>query len=463
LGIPSVVIQRKEFVGVTSNAVAGLGFSPEIAMVVFPVDLFLVDSDISPIKENFDKFVYGLTKWEPKVKKKGVIKPSNITVEGKDYAEALSDMNRMCLQNNWGDGLPLLPATEDRVQWILRGTDLSPETVVGKILPQGRIASMTTLATALAMAGGRPEYLPVLTASIKAMLDPSNTHGNWQATTSSVYPVAIVSGPIAKQIRLNSGFGLVGPSSAYPAGGVIGRAMRLLQQDVGGAVPGVGTMAQYGGMRYTNAVFAEDEAGFPPGWQTLSVERFKQPKGTNTVTFYTVNGATNIYRLGYSARTGGLTAEQDALEGLYRIAQYMNAPNMTVLDGYDEGAPGILLLASPIAKQYADLGWTKEKIRQYLWENTKIPVTEIKKTGFIGLIERDLPNVFKAGLQDPWPITSKPENIVVLVAGGRHPTHAYWMQAMGGAKLVNVKIDLPAKWNELIKEAERDLGPVPAN
>ena len=458
LGIPTVVLQRNEFVGVTKNAVAGLGFSPEIAMVSFPVNLFLIESDVSPVKENIDKFVDGLTKWEPTVKKKGIMMPPKVRVEGENYPDALAKMNALFLQNQWADGLPLLPATEERVKWILKGTDLPPGSAVGsgKVLPRGGIATVETLAVALAMAGGRPEYLPVLIAAVEAMLDPGLNHQGWQATTCSIYPAVIVDGPIAKQIRLNSGFGLIGPDSLHPAGATIGRALRSLQQDVGGAVPGVGTMAQFGGMRYTNAVFAEDEEGLPPGWQPLNTDRFGQAKGTNTVTVYPVSSATNILRRG-TGKEPGLEAE--ALQSLYIIAGYMKAPNQSLLYGYEEGTPGILILSSTVARQLSELGWTKEKIRKFLWDNTKIPLAEVERTlkTWIDSEEFDL----KKTIKDPWPITSKPENIMIVVAGGRHPTHAYWMQAAQGPKLVNSKITLPAKWDDLLKDAENDLGPLP--
>jgi hypothetical protein len=82
-------------------------------------------------------------------------------------------------------------------------------------------------------------------------------------TTQPTFPGVIVSGPIAEQIRVSSGYGVMGPDPSYPAGGAIGRAIRLIQQDLGGAIPGKGTMAIFGGMRFTNAVLAEDEAGLP--------------------------------------------------------------------------------------------------------------------------------------------------------------------------------------------------------
>jgi len=455
-GIPTVVVQRQEFVGATKNAVAGLGFLPEIAMVVFPVGLFLVGSDLSPIQQKVELFIQGLTRWEPEMTQWKRNDPPAIEIQGKDYEENFAKMNRLFLAKRWGDGLPLLPPTEERLKWVLRGTDLPPGTRIGKILPLGRIATVKTVAVALAMAGGRPEYLPLLIATVGAVIDPALSHESWQATSSSVYPAVIVNGPVAKQVRLNSGFGLLGPDALHPAGGVIGRALRLLLQNVGGAVPGVGTMSQFGGMRYTNAVFAEDEEGLPPGWEPLSVECFGVPPGANSLAVCTVSSAVNITRRG----TGKETPEEEALGSLHRIAAYMEAPNVNGLKGYDEGTPGLLLLSSTAALQLANLGWTKDKIKGFLWENSRIPVSKLERTGMLFFLkERGFDPL---ALPDPWPITRVPRNIVIVVAGGRHPTQAYWMQGAHGPKTVSSRIHLPAKWEQLLKEADADLGPPPA-
>lgn len=439
----------------TKNAVEGLGFPREIAMVVFPVAQFLIESDITPVRQNIDKFIEALTRWEPTVKGRTVtVKPPMINIEGKGYEEAFTNMNRQFLINRWGDGLPLLPATTERVDWILRGTDLSPDTEIGAVLPKGRIATVEIIAVALAMAGGRPEYLPVLIGAIDSILDRGLRHQNWQATSSSIYPVVIVNGPIAKQIRLNSGFGLMGPDALHPAGAGIGRAIRLILQNVGGALPGVGTMAQFAGMRYTNAVFAEDEAGLPPGWEPLNVEYFGLPKGANTMAVYPVSSASNVLRRG----TGKETLQDETLAGLHRIAAYMKCPNVNVFEGYANGAPGILLISSIVANQLAGLGWTKEKIKDFLWENTKIPLSDINKWGFVQYMkDRNIGHT----IQDPWPITSKASNIMLVVAGGRHPTHAYWMQGAQGPRTVSREIKLPAGWSDLMREAEEEFGALP--
>jgi hypothetical protein len=455
-GIPTVVVQRQDFVGATKNAVAGFGFPPEVAMVVFPVGLFLVGSDLAPIGRNVDLFIQGLTRWKPSTQETKNIDPPAIEIRGKDYQDNFARMNRLFLAKRWGDGLPLLPPTEERVKWILRGTDLPPDTRIGKVLPLGRIATVRTVAVALAMAGGRPEYLSLLIATVEAAIDPALSHQSWQATSSSVYPAVIVNGPVARQVRLNSGFGLLGPDALHPAGGLIGRALRLFLQNVGGAVPGVGTMSQFGGMRYTNAVFAEDEEGLPPGWEPLSAEYFGIPRGVNSLAVCTVSSAVNITRRG----TGKEAPEEEALGSLHRIAAYMEAPNVNGLKGYDEGTPGILLLSSTAALQMASLGWTKEKIKEFLWENSRIPVSKLKRTGMLYFLKER--GMDPETMPDPWPITRTARNIMIVVAGGRHPTQAYWMQGAQGPKNVSARVHLPVGWEELLKEADAEMGPAPA-
>lgn len=346
-------------------------------MVTFPIDPFLVDSDLTPIQEKLHEFVEGLVSWQPKTLKTGVYSPPIMHIEGRDYEAALDAMNRQFLMNTWGDGLPLNAPTEERVNWILTGTDQPRQDVIGKVMPRGGIATVETVAAALAMAGGRPEYLPVLIAAVEAILEPSLEHDKFQATSGSTFPVVIVNGPIADQIRLNSGFGLLGPDPQHPAGASIGRALRLLLQNVGGALPGVGTMAMFGGMRYTNAVFAEDEEGLPEGWEPVSTNQTGIARGRNAVTVYVATGASNILRRG----VGKETLDEEGTQSLHRVASYLGSPSPHYTHGWVNGSPGALLMSRVVAKQLAGLGWNKASIKQFLWEQSRIPQTQVRETG----------------------------------------------------------------------------------
>ena len=192
-----------------------------------------------------------------------------LSVEGASYEDALVKANDLLLANLWGDGLPLWPPTRERVDWILRGAALPRTHVIGKFPPRGGVTTVETCAIALAMAGGRPEYLPVLIAAVEAFLDPASNSEQLQATSGSAFPVVIVNGPIGSadppQLRLRlSRSGSAAPRRREHRA----RAAPACSRTWAARVPGMGTMANYGGMRYTNVVFAEDEDNLPPGWTT---------------------------------------------------------------------------------------------------------------------------------------------------------------------------------------------------
>jgi hypothetical protein len=439
---------------VVRNAFAGLGFDQNAPMVTLPMQPFLVGSDLAPVQEKLQAFIDGLTSWEPGAKQTGVQQPPMLHIEASGHEAALDEMQRQFLTNTWGDGLPLHAPTQARVDWILKGTEQPRHRVMGKIMPQGGMATVETLAVSLAMAGGRPEYLPILIAAVEAILDPGLEHDKWQATSGSTFPVVIVNGPVAQQIRLNSGFGLLGPDPRHPAGASIGRALRLLLQNVGGALPGTGTMSMFGAMRYTNAVFAEDEAGLPDGWNPVCTDHFGWPRGSNAVTVYVATGASNIMRRG----VGKETPEDEALQSLHRVAGYLRSPSPHYTHGWAHGTPGALFMSRVVAQQLAGLGWTQATIKRFLWEHASLSQAEVRNTGMRQWIQQaPEPETVAAADMDPWPITRSPEQIILGVAGGHHPTHNFWMQA-NAPKVAGRKIALPAHWDVLIAEAEASLG-----
>ncbi len=455
MGVPTMVLTRVGFSRVVANAFAGFGFAPEAPTVhEFPLEMFLADSDLTPLENDLDKIVYGLTKWEPMVKHKGLCYAGGkVIIRGRDYRQAYANMNNLFLRKLWGDGLPIEPATEERVDEILTGTSLPRDTVIGKLLPRGGAASVEAIAVNLAMAGGRPEYLPVLIAIVRALMNPKSRHERWNATTNNCYPAVIVSGPIAKQIRLNSGYGCLGPSPEFPAGASIGRALRLLLMNVGGGIPGIGSMSIHGGpARYTNIVFAEDEDNLPLDWKPLRVER-GFPVTSSTVTVLDVSSTNNIAGVGTST-------EDLVVDTLDRCARYMQVPNrnnwnFTFTSG---GTPGILLLAGSSAQGLSKLGWSKAKVQDYLWRHARL-------AEFPG-IRKDLQAYKEEGIsvpeQFPIPLAVSPDNITIVVAGGAQGGHGYWMQVGYGSDPVTVEIELAEKrrWDTLLDRADKDLGPL---
>jgi hypothetical protein len=433
------------------------------------MDMWLTGADLTPLRENVDKIVYPLTQWKPKVTQTGITSAgAMLKFEGKDYEEAFAKFNAGFLQHMWGDGLPLMPPTEARVNWILTGTDLPRETLVGsggQIMPKGGKASVENIAISLAMAGGRPEYLPLLIAAVEAIDAPPVMYGHrgWVSTTHSPIPLLIVNGPIGRQLRITPRYGALGPDPRFPAGGVIGRAIRLILMILGGAINGVGTMAIFGHMRYTNAVLAEDEKGLEAsGWTTFAEDR-GFAKGTNVATVIPASSfqlcqlhqsvgptpedeQTQWLRrlggdIGAGGHFGGFTPAvgDEAWEGEYGMAPSANSTSGVVVMGYN------------MAKVLSEFGWTKDEVKEFIRENAVPTWDDLIKYGRK-----------KVG-STPKPITIAP--VLLAIAGGDQSNQA--LVVRGGTVADNFgvpesrEIKLPANWDALLAEAEKDLGPIP--
>ena len=471
-GIPTVSVTRQGFEGIVSNAFAGFGFNTEAPMgYVFPDEMFLAGSDLTPLEEHFDDLLSGLTAWEPVMKEKGMVDPEPITLSAKTYPEAVNAVNNLFARNLWRDSLPIVPPTEETVNWILKGTDHDPSEVIGTAWPRGGIVTVRALAVVLAMAGGRPEYLPYLIAAAKVMIDPRAGMQNWNATTCSVLPAFIVNGPALKDIRLGSGYGCLGPDPVHPAGQTLGRALRLVQQDIGGAVPGTGTMAIFGGMRSTNFFFAEDEDGIPEGWKSFAESRgFSRDKNVVTITF--VNSAVN------ALCTFGGSAEANMV-CLTSLAQNMAAPNcnrfagigLTMQDGTPDNPDypaGVVLLTAPFVKSLITANGitSMDEVKQILWDNSKIDWNTVAGLGVMSAgVTNALKTMKELGLVtegEPVPICASPERLTVIMCGGAQGGHAYWMAGTNFGLMTSAEVDLPKNWDDLMLDAEIALGPLPA-
>ncbi len=397
----------------------GFGNAP-LTVVPEAVIMGAIRDVVPTCRDSIEDLIYALTRWESKVKERQVISPERmITVEGADYEDAVAKTNKLCLENAWGDGLPLLPATEERVKWLLTGTNRPRDQFIGKVGPRNRLATVEAIAVGAAMAGARPEYMPVIIAAMEVLTKPEAKLAELQGTTHPVAPAVIVNGPIAKKIGINSGFGCLGPSSEFPAGASIGRAIRLILQNVGGAVPGVTNMHVHGqpGM-YTGLVLAEAEDLSP--WKPLNVER-GFAAGTNTVTILGVGGTHNICRGALEFFVENMPRHLMRLANNIGIA-YFNYPWCEDMNA------GILLIPPAFAKILADHGYSKEAVKQFLFEHARLSISDVNlmvrhptRKPVLETWLKEHPN------ETTVPIAPGPEKFIIVVAGGNVPQHCVWM------------------------------------
>lgn len=178
------------------------------------------------------------------------------------------------LEKQWSDGLPVVTPTEERVQRMLQGTRRDAEEVIGHIPPAMGLATVRSVAIHALMAGCKPEYLPVVIGGITVMLQPELNLNGVQATMGADTPLMIVNGPYAQKIGLNGGSGCFGPG--FRANASIGRAIRLMLMNIGGAIAGVSCASQFASpFRYT-ACITENVAHSP--WETLAVSHGYSPE-----------------------------------------------------------------------------------------------------------------------------------------------------------------------------------------
>jgi len=86
------------------------------------------------------------------------------------------------------------------------------------------------------MAGCLLEYIPVVIASIEAMLRNEFNLNGIQATTNCISPLAIASRPVVEQLWFSAGDNVFGGGSRGNA--AVGRAMSLVLWNIGGGYAG---------------------------------------------------------------------------------------------------------------------------------------------------------------------------------------------------------------------------------
>lgn len=302
----------------------------------------------------------------------------------------------------WCDGLPIIPPTAERVEAMLGGVAGDPGESLGPLPPLWREATLEVLAVNAVMAGCLPEYFPVVVAAVEAMLDPVFNLYGVQATTHPVAPLVILNGPYRHRIGMQSGAGCFGPG--FRANACIGRALRLILMNVGGAWPGRHDMATQGSPAKFSYAIAENEAASP--WEPLHVEWGYAPD-QSVVTVFGGEAPHNVNDHVSTTAAGVLSTVSHTAATLgSNVKWYLSQSQLLVILGPEH--------AATIA---AD-GLSKADVQAFVFERTRLPLGTLKLGGMWGL--QDWPEWMRAITDDQalLPIVASPEEILVVVAGG---------------------------------------------
>lgn len=334
-----------------------------------------------------------------------LLRAPGASIEAEDDFDAVNELVRA---RGWGDGLPVVPPTADRVRAMLAYCDRPWHEPIAKIAPRYGEATPLKLAANAVMAGCEPRYFPLLVAAIEAMCEePFNLYAI-QATTHLCAPLVIVNGPVAKELDINSGHNAFGPG--HRANATIGRAIRLALLNIGGATPGTGDMSTFGAPSKYSYLVAENEAASP--WAPLHVER-GFPAEASTVT---VVGAECPHNVNDHE---SLTAEGI----LATIAGTMGIAGSN--DVYYAAQP-VIVMGPEHAKTVAGSGFSKRDARRFLQQHAALPLGKFSKEN----IERRVRVTWKdryanAGMEAPVFLVQNPDDIIIAVIGGAGKHSAY--------------------------------------
>ena len=131
----------------------------------------------------------------------------------------------------WGDGLPLIPPTPERVARFTAAASRPGDSVLLEVPPANAWCTVEKLAVNACMAGAAPEAMPLMMAALEAMAERPFDLFALNTTTSSVVPCLFVNGPSRDRLDLPYQAGCFG--GAAGAGPAIGRAIRLVMRNVG--------------------------------------------------------------------------------------------------------------------------------------------------------------------------------------------------------------------------------------
>lgn len=192
-------------------------------------------------------------------------------------------------RRGWTDGLPIMLPTEQRLEKMIAQSERDPETLIGLVPPCRGEATVEKIAINAIMAGCMPEHLPVVIAATKAMTDKAFNLYALQTTTHPCTVLVLINGPLAEELEINCGYNAMG--QGFMSNATIGRAIRLILINIGGAAPGALDRATLGAPSKFSFCFAENEEENP--WEPLHVER-GFPKTYSTVTVVGAEGPHNV-------------------------------------------------------------------------------------------------------------------------------------------------------------------------
>jgi hypothetical protein len=325
----------------------------------------------------------------------------------------------LSLRSEWGDGLPMVPPTEERVRAMLAGTPYHADDVVAELPPGRREATVELAAINAVMAGCEPAGLPLVIAALEAIATPEFNAFGITTTTSGTHPMLIVNGPSRDRLGIDYGPGCMG-GAAGRGSMTIGRAVSLCLRNVGGQRVGKNSKSVFGQPARTGLCFAEWEERSP--WPSLACQLGFQAD-EDVVTVHAGKGTFPMAD----------TNNDDALDLLYLVAKTTAFPlsNKYLTPSASNGQ--MVLAFNPLwAERFGRVFPDIVELQGYLFEHAWQPI-DLWPAANQAVLEANGRVDEKGRVR----LCARPDQLVVIVCGGLGGLHAVCLPSWGDSEMAS--------------------------
>jgi hypothetical protein len=301
----------------------------------------------------------------------------------------------LVFEKGWGDGLPVVLPTIETIEgwerWL--GVEDVAQAVICRIAPAMRRATVEAVIANCVMAGCHREDVPYVAAALKAVTLPEFNLRGIQATThSSGYLVVIEE---SAEGEFPKGASAMGPGQ--PRLGPIGRALRLLLQNIGDSHPGIEDRSSQGSpAKYTFCVAAD-----PDAWPGVE----PSPNREVRVRVFSAEGPRNIHDASSTTAEGVLSTIAHTIATLGSNNVYFPLCDIPVFINPEH------------AETIAAEGWTKRAVAEYFFENARIPAAIVENGCYSIRVWPDWMERLHAEGR-PTPLVLSPDNYRIYLLGG---------------------------------------------
>jgi hypothetical protein len=407
-GIPTATVVTDEFFGLAKVEAQTRGLHElPLIKVPHPVGSISFES-LKPLAERtveniIEALVCGNDRIEDSVQEPGTSElelPSVVRVPAEP-----SRMFQYVSEKGWTDGLPVIAPTPEAVREMINACRFDKDEILGIMPPLNGVATIEKVAANAVMAGCLPAYFSVVIAAMKLILQPGFNLDGVQTTTGNVAPLIIVNGPCKQALQINCSSNVLG--QGWRANATIGRAIRLVLTNIGGATPGVYDKATLGQPAKYTFCIAENEEENP--WEPLHVER-GWSRETNAVSVFGCSGINSVVDMASKTAKGLLTTM-----------------SLSMMGGITSGvtsSEALIIICPEHAAILSAGGYSKGNIRQELFAKARVPYEGFSDDNLEFLAKRR-PRWFQKSELREIPIVDRPEDLWIIVAGGKGAKSAF--------------------------------------